>query len=125
MDPGCTLRDVRGEEIISEVFALGDHVRYVAVANGQDVELRQRSGLADASSSDSDRYEELLVNPALLLLTRQRGEIDCGGLDYLIVRYGKFAQVVVPNPDGGHVSVAVSPDQDPVAVARAVQRLLS
>src|SRR5262245_341415 len=125
MDPGCTLRDVRGEEIISEVFALGDHVRYVAVANGQDVELRQRPGLADASSSDSDLYEELLVNPVLLLLARQRGEIDCGGLDYLIVRYGSFAQVVVPNPSGGHVSVAVSLDEDPVGVARAIQGLLT
>jgi hypothetical protein len=117
--------DMRGEEIIAGVFALGDYVRYVAVANGQDVELRQRSGLADASSSDSDRYEELLVNPVLLLLARQRGEIDCGGLNYVIVRYGKFAQVVVPNPDGGHVSVAVSPDEDPVRVAGAVRRLLS
>jgi hypothetical protein len=116
---------MRGEQIISDVFALGDHVRYVAVADGQQVELQQRAGLMDASSSDSDRYEELLVNPVLLLLTRQRGEIDCGGLEYVIVRYGHFAQVVVPNPSGGHVSVAVSPGQDPVAVADAVQRLLS
>jgi hypothetical protein len=116
---------MRGEEIIAGLFALGDHVRYVAVANGQDVELRQRAGLADASSNDSDRYEELLVNPVLLLLTRQRGEIDCGGLDYVIVRYGHFAQVVVPDPSGGHVSVAVSPGEDPVAVAEAIQRLLS
>jgi hypothetical protein len=125
MDPGCTLPDVRGEEIFSEVFALGDHVRYVAVADGQEVELRQRPGLVDASSSDSDRYEELLVNPVLLLLARQRGEIDCGGLDYLIVRYGNFAQVVVPNPNGGHISVAVSADEDPIAVARSIQRLLT
>jgi hypothetical protein len=115
---------VRGDEIISGIFALGDHVRYVAVANGQDVELRQRTGLVDASSNDSDRYEEVLVNPVLLLLTRQRGEIDCGGLEYVIVRYGSFAQVVVPNPGGGHVSVAVSPDEDPVAVADAVRALL-
>jgi hypothetical protein len=115
---------MRGEEIISGVFALGDHVRYVAVANGQEVELRQRAGLVDASSNDSDRYEELLVNPVLLLLTRQRGEIDCGGLDYVIVRYRNFAQVVTPNPSGGHVSVAVSPGEDPVAVAEAVQALL-
>lgn len=115
---------MRVEEVIAGVFALGDHVRYVAVANGQDVELRQRPGLADASSSESDRYEELLVNPALLLLTRQRGEIDCGGIVYLIVRYGHFAQVVVPNPTGGHVSVAVSPDGDPIVIAEAVQRLL-
>jgi hypothetical protein len=116
---------VLAEEIIADVFALGDYVRYVAVANGQDVELRQRTELVDASSNDSDRYEELLVNPVLLLLTRQRGEIDCGGLDYVIVGYGNFAQVVVPNPAGGHVSVAVSPGEDPVAVAEAVQRLLS
>ncbi|HEY8112089.1 MAG TPA: hypothetical protein VII16_04390 [Actinomycetes bacterium] len=112
------------EEIIAGVFALGDHIRYVAVANGQDVELRQRMALVDASSNDSDRYEELLVNPALLLLTRQRGDIDCGGLEYVIVRYGNFAQVVLPHPAGGHVSVAVSPDEDPVAVAEAVQALL-
>jgi hypothetical protein len=115
---------VLAEEIIAGVFALGDHVRYVAVANGQDVKLRQRTGLVDASSNDSDRYEELLVNPVLLLLTRQRGEIDCGGLEYVIVRYGNFAQVVVPNPSGGHVSVAVAADQDAVSVAKAVQRLL-
>jgi hypothetical protein len=115
---------MHGEEIIPAVFALGDHVRYVAVANGQEVELRQRPGLADASSSDSDRYEELLVNPVLLLLTRQRGDIDCGGLDYVIVRYGNFAQVVVPDPSGGHVSVAVSPGEDPVAVAEVVKAML-
>ena len=86
------------DEILSGAFALGEHIRYVAVADGPDVLLQERSGLSDASSSDSDRYEELLVNPTLLLLTRQRGEIDCGGLRYVIVRYGNFAQVVVPNP---------------------------
>ncbi|MEP6666876.1 MAG: hypothetical protein ABJA81_10545 [Nocardioidaceae bacterium] len=68
-------------EIVSGNFALGDQVRYVAVADGQDVTLQQRAGLADASSNETDRYEELLVNPALLLLTRQRGEIHCGGLE--------------------------------------------
>jgi hypothetical protein len=123
--PRCTLPGVRAQEIISSVFAMGDQVRYVAVATGQDVELRQRPGLADASSSESDRFEELLVNPVLLLLTRQRGEIDCGGLRYVIVRYGNFAQVVVPNPAGGHVSVAVSTDHDLVVIADAVEQLLA
>ena len=42
----------------------------------------------DASGLESDRYEELLVNPTLLTLATQRGNIDCGGLKYLIVRYG-------------------------------------
>jgi hypothetical protein len=64
------------------------------------------------------------VNPALLLLARQRGGIDCGGLRYVIVRYGNFAQVVVPHPGAGHVSVAVQPDADPVVVAEAVVKLL-
>jgi len=118
------LPGVRAQEIISSVSAIGDQVRYVAVANGQDVELWQRPGLAEASSGESDRYEELLVNPVLLLLTRQRGEIDCGGLRYVIVRYGNFAQVVVPHSTGGHVSVAVSTDHDPVVIADAVEQLL-
>ncbi|HET6728805.1 MAG TPA: hypothetical protein VFG96_05255 [Jiangellaceae bacterium] len=115
---------MKAQQIFSDVFALGDHIRYVAVAHEQQVALRQRDGIADASSTESDRYEELLVNPTLLLLARQRGEIDCGGLVHVIVRYGNFAQVVVPNPDGGHVSVAVAPDRDPVAVAESVGRLL-
>lgn len=51
----------------------------MARGRGQDVELRERPDLADASSSESDRYEELLVNPTLITLARQRGEIDCGG----------------------------------------------
>ncbi|MEP6666877.1 MAG: hypothetical protein ABJA81_10550 [Nocardioidaceae bacterium] len=41
------------------------------------------------------------------------------------MRYGTFAQVVVPDPAGGHVSVAVSGDHDPLVIAEAVQRLLS
>lgn len=87
--------------------------------------MRQRPDLRDASSSESDRYEELLVNPTLLLLARQRGDIDCGGLRYLVVRYGHFFQVVVPDPQGGHVSVAVEPDADPVPIAEAVINLLN
>jgi hypothetical protein len=115
---------VEAQEIFSTVFVLGDHIRYVAVAHEQQVARQQRDGIADASSTESDRYEELLVNPTLLLLARQRGEIDCGGLVHVIVRYGNFAQVVVPSPDGGHVSVAVAPGHDPVAVAESVERLL-
>lgn len=113
------------ERVISSIFDLGPQVRYVAVARGQDVTLRQRSGLTAASSAESDRYEELLVNPALVVLTTQRGEIDCGGLRYIIVRYGNFAQIVVPRPGGGHVSVAVEPQHDPVPVAEAVVGLFA
>lgn len=110
--------------LMASVFDLGEHIRYVSVADGPSVTMRQRAGLASASSSNSDRYEELLVNPALLVLTRQRGEIDCGGLRHLVVRYGNFFQVIVPR-GSGHVSVAVEPAADPVGVAEAVVRLVA
>jgi hypothetical protein len=55
----------------SRIFAVGDHVRYVAVADGQHVQVQARPGLVDASSSETDRFEELLVNPVLLLLGRR------------------------------------------------------
>jgi hypothetical protein len=110
-------------DLVEAIFSMGPEVRYVAVAHGQDVTPRERAGLSDASSGESDRYEELLVNPTLIALARQRGEIDCGGLDYLVVRYGNFFQVVIPH-EGGHVSVAVEPSADPIAVAGKVQSLL-
>jgi hypothetical protein len=70
-----------------DVFAISPDIRYVAVAHGQQVDARSRPGLQHASGHDSDRYEELLVNPLLVLAT-QRGNIDCGGFRYLIVGYG-------------------------------------
>lgn len=111
--------------LTSKIFAIGDHIRYVALADGQQLQMESRSDLAGASSSETDRFEELLVNPALLLLTRQRGDIDCGGLNYLIVRYGYFFQVIVPNRAGGHISVAVEAGHDPVAVADEVRALVA
>ncbi len=85
--------------------------------------MRQRPGLHNASASDSDRYEELLVNPTLLTLTRQRGEIDCGGLAYLIIRYGSFFQLVMPLKEG-HISIAFEPQADPVSYVEQVTYIL-
>jgi hypothetical protein len=105
------------------IFSLGPHIRYVAFGDGQRVETAQRDGLADASDAGSDFFEELLVNPALLTLARQRGELDCGGLRHVIVGYGNFNQVVVPAASG-HVSVCVERDVDPDGIAREVAALL-
>ena len=102
-----------------DVFAISPDVRYVAVAHGQQVDARSRPGLRHASGSDSDRYEELLVNPALLVLATQRGNIDCGGLRYLIVGYGHFHQLVVPAA-AGHVSVAFELASSPADHLQAV-----
>src|SRR5262245_11989902 len=105
------------------IFAIGPHVRYVAFGQGQRVETAQRAELADASDPGSDFYEELLVNPALLTLARQRGELDCGGLRWVIVGYGSFNQVVIPTASG-HVSVCVERDADADDVARRVAELI-
>ena len=105
------------------IFAVSPAIRYVAAGRGQDVELRERPDLADASSSESDRYEELLVNPTLITLARQRGEIDCGGLDYLIVAYGNFFQLVLPHGDG-HVSVAIERTQAPTDLVEPIRAAL-
>jgi hypothetical protein len=106
--------------MFDEVFAVSPAIRYIAVGRGQDVELREQPDLADASSSESDRYEELLVNPTLITLARQRGEIDCGGLDYLIVAYGNFFQLVLP-VEGGHVSVAIERTQSPTELVDPIR----
>jgi hypothetical protein len=97
---------VRARDIADRVFAVGSHIRYVAVREGPDVHLATREELDGASSPESDRYEELLVNPTLLTLTTQRGDIDCGGLEYILVGYGNFRQLVIPT-DSGHVSIAM------------------
>lgn len=78
------------------VFAISGSVRYVASYSGGRLVSAMRSGLRNASTSESDRYEELLVNPTLLKLATQRGDIDCGGLEYLLLRYGHFFQFVCP-----------------------------
>jgi len=111
-------------ELIGAVFKLSEQVRYAAVGRGQSITTRQRSGLTDPTTTESDRYEELLVNPTLLTLVRQRGEIDCGGLGYLLIRYGSFFQLVVPLSDG-HLSVALEPYADAVEIARSIVDLVT
>jgi hypothetical protein len=105
--------------MIEEIFQIGEAVRYVAVYRDGELEMKSRPGTAGASSSESDRYEELLVNPTLLTLTGQRGNIDCGGLESVLVRYGNFYQYVMPAP-WGHVSVCIEPDADAVDIGREV-----
>jgi hypothetical protein len=105
------------------LFALGDHVRYVAFGVGQDIHTAQRGTPEGASDEGSDFYEELLVNPTLLTIARQRGDLDCGGLSHVIVGYGNFTQVVVPAAEG-HLSVCIEREADAEQTARDIRRLL-
>lgn len=107
--------------MMAEIFSLSDDIRYVAVYREGQLEMKARETAANASSPESDRYEELLVNPTLIKLASQRGNIDCGGLNYLIVRYGSFFQFVLPT-DWGHVSVCIEKTADPVAIGERIKR---
>ncbi|MGI9543814.1 MAG: hypothetical protein ACR2MX_11175 [Cyclobacteriaceae bacterium] len=100
------------EAIIQELLAFSNQIRYVAIYHNNELKLRQKEEILENSSSkQTDRFEELLVNPTLLTLTSQRGNIDCGGLDHLIIGYGNFHQLVKPLSKG-HLSVCLEKDAD-------------
>ena len=109
--------------MIDAIFRLGEAVRYVAVYRDGGLEMRSRHGTAGASSSESDRYEELLVNPTLITLTKARGQIDCGGLEYLLIRYGNFFALVHP-VRGGHIGVSISVTAEPLALVEPIRDVL-
>jgi hypothetical protein len=109
--------------MIKEIFAISDDIRYVAIYRDGQLESDSKSSTQGASSSESDRYEELLVNPTLLKLAAQRGNIDCGGLDYLLIKYGNFFQFVLPTY-WGHVSVCIEKSAEPIAIGMKVKSLL-
>jgi hypothetical protein len=108
------------EDLVERIFAVSPDIRYVAVYRNGQLRSSQRPGLAQASASESDKYEELIVNPTLLTLTRQRGEIDCGGLEFVLIRYGSFYELVLPLP-GGHLSVGIESRADPLQLVRGVR----
>jgi len=109
--------------MIEGICKLSDSIRYVAVYKNGQLESKSKSNTIGASSSESDRYEELLVNPTLLKLASQRGKIDCGGLDYILVRYGNFFQFILPE-SWGHVSVCIEANTDPIQIGAQVKSLV-
>ncbi len=118
-----TIGSVHAGALIREIFAACSAVHYVAVLTAGYVVSEQRDGVAHASAARSDFYEEVLVNPTLLTLLRQRGDLDCGGFRHVVVAYGNFFQLVRPLADG-HLSVCVEPSADPLAVQEIIDRVL-
>ena len=108
------------QDLIDSIFALSNDIRYVAVYKNGELSLSVKEGLIGASSSDSDKYEELIVNPTLLTLVTQRGNIDCGGARYIIVRYGNFYQFIAPLIDG-HISLSIEPQANPLKLVESIQ----
>jgi hypothetical protein len=111
-------------DLADALFALSPLVRYVALLDGKQLTLRERPGLSGASAAETDRYEELLVNPAVLTLLRRRGEIDCGGLDHLWIRYGNFWTGLFPLRDG-HLNVGLEPEAVPTEHVGAIRATLA
>jgi len=100
------------ERLINEVFAISEYIRYIAVYDNDGLLMKQRNDIDNTSSNESDKYEELLVNPVLIKLASQRGNIDCGGLEYFIIRYGNFFVLLIPCRNG-HLNIGVEPDKNP------------
>ena len=105
-------------------FEISKEVRYVALYLNGQLTLRERPGLANPSASESDKYEELIVNPGVLTLVRQRGNIDCGGVQFVLIRYGNFWQTVWPVKNG-HLSLGLEPFANPLEYATAIERVIA
>lgn len=120
--PSNDEHDIR--PLSAELFALDRNIRYVAVnQNGRIVEMEQSPRWPSHNSHDTDRLEELIVNPAVLDLTRRRGQLDLDGIRYVVVRYGMQYQVLFPYRDG-HLSVGVESQSNVTEVARKVSERL-
>ncbi len=102
---------MKSEKIITSLFTQFSEVRYAAIYVEDELVYQQKEKTENSSSGETDKYEELLVNPTLLKLAEQRGNIDCGGLEHLIIKYGNFYQLVKSVPNG-HVSVCIDLNSD-------------
>ena len=111
------------EKLINEAFEISGEIRYIAVYDDDRLSMRQRGDIKNVSSNESDKYEELLVNPTLIKLASQRGNIDCGGLEYFIIRYGNFFVLLMPCKNG-HLNIGVEPDNNPLLFIEPLNRLL-
>ncbi len=112
------------DTLLDALLDASPQVRYAAVYRDGALHTRSRAGQPGTSAAESDRYEEWIVNPTLLTLVGQRGGIDCGGCRYVLVRYGNFFQWVKP-VQGGHTSVCIAPEADPLALVPALEALLA
>ena len=108
--------------MIDKIFSISSDVRYVAIYRDGELETQTKDSTEGASSSESDKYEELIANPVMLKVAAQRGNIDCGGLEFLLVRYGNFFQFILPT-SWGHVSVCIEKYADPIAIGHKVKAL--
>jgi hypothetical protein len=59
-----------------------------------------------------------------LKIVQQRGDIEGGGVKFVLVGYGNCPQFVRP-VGYGHTSVAIEPTTDPLTLVSAIERTLA
>lgn len=112
------------DRLALRLFPLDPNIRYVAVNQaGRITEMEQRAEWPSNNPAETDRMEELIVNPVVLEATRRRGNLDLAGVRYVVIRYGTQYQALFPFRDG-HVSVGVELAANVDEVARKVSEAL-
>jgi len=113
------------DKISQMLFDLDPNIRYVAInRKEQIIAMKQNPNRPSLNPTETDRMEELIVNPTILELARRRGNIDMKGVRYVIIRYGTMHQLTFPYKQG-HLSIGVEPDANPTLVARKVAKCLN
>ncbi len=112
------------EKLSQQLFELEPNIRYVAVnQNGRIVEMEQSPQHPTCNPHETDRMEEMIVNPIVLEITRRRGNIDMNGIRYVVIKYGTQYQLLMPYKEG-HVSIGIELEDDPREIARKVAKYL-
>ncbi len=111
-------------KLIDKLFKASNSIRYVAIYHDNKLISQQRPNIEDASFSDSDKHEELFVYPAMLKIAGQRGRLDCGGLDYIIISYGNFYQII-QEFKSGHISICIDKEQNPIELEPIITKVIA
>lgn len=111
------------QKIIENIAEISNTIRYIAVYKEGNLTSWQRENISDSSAADSDKYEELLVNPTILTIAKQRGDIDCGGLDFVVIKYGHFYQLI-QIIEQGHLSICIDAEADPLILEKKIKRVI-
>ena len=119
------MQNITAEEKLSaQLFSMEPKIRYVAVnQKGKIVEMEQSPSHPSYNPNETDRMEELIVNPIVLELAARRGNLDMDGIRYVVIRYGTQYQLLIPY-DEGHLSIGVELQDDPVEIASKITAVL-
>jgi len=112
------------EKISARLFDLDPNIRYVAInQRGLIVEMEQNPQRPSLNPTETDRMEELIVNPIILELTRRRGNLDMNGMRCVVIRYGTMYELIFPFKDG-HLWIGVELNANPTEVAESIAKCL-